>query len=379
MSNTALLALEDGSIFWGASVGATGVGVGDLTFTTSLTGYQEMITDPASKNAMVVTTYPHLGNVGINPEDFESDKAQIQALIMREKPDFMSNFRSTGSLTDYLVEQGVLAIAGLDTRKITRLLREKGSLKAVLLAGDNPTEEAAQAKLQEFAGFDQIDLVKEVSPAEQKEWTEGTWSLGKGYASAPETNKNLVVLDLGAKRTLLRQLVSQGAKVTQVGGSATAKEILSLNPDGLVVSSGPGNPNLYSSIVATLKDLAEAGLPIMGIGLGYQLLAMAFGAQAKKMKLGNFGANHSIQKLANKRVFIVRQNHAYELDEATIPADLEITFKSLFDGSVQGFAHKSLAVFGMQGHLEGAPGPEDLLMVFDEFNEKVTAYQASKA
>ncbi len=361
----AILALADGSIFQGFSIGAEGHTTGEVVFNTSMTGYQEILTDPSYSHQIVTLTYPHIGNTGVNPEDIESFKVHAAGLIIKDLPIVTSNFRSTQTLSDYLKAEGIVAISGIDTRKLTRILREKGAQGGAILVGQDAGKALALARA--FPGLGGMDLAKVVSASEPYEWTETEWALGKGYGELVSPKYHVVAFDFGIKRNILRMLAQRGCKVTVLPAQATAAEALALNPDGIFLSNGPGDPEPCDYAIAAVGTLVESGIPTFGICLGHQILALASGAKTLKMKFGHHGANHPVQDLDSKQVLITSQNHGFAVDAATLPANCRVTHVSLFDGSLQGFARTDKPAFCFQGHPEASPGPHDIAYLFDRF------------
>ena len=368
----ALLALEDGTLFWGVSLGAEGETTGEVVFNTSLTGYQEILTDPSYFKQIVTLTYPHIGNVGVNAEDEESPRIMAQGLVVKDCPVLMSNFRAEKSLPDYLKEQGVVAIADIDTRKLTRLLRDKGAQSGVIVAGENIDAEAAVAKAKGFSGLKGMDLAKEVTTAETYVWDEGSWQLGAGHADCSNNDGyHIVAYDYGVKRNILRMIADRGCKLTVVPAKTPAEEVLAMNPDGVFLSNGPGDPEPCDYAIEAIQKVLETEVPVFGICLGHQLLALASGAQTVKMKFGHHGANHPVQNLDSKKVMITSQNHGFAVDGETLPENLVATHKSLFDGSLQGISRTDKSAFSFQGHPEASPGPHDVAPLFDQFIENI--------
>ncbi len=368
----ALLALEDGTLFWGVSLGAEGETTGEVVFNTSLTGYQEILTDPSYFKQIVTLTYPHIGNTGVNAEDEESPRIMAQGLVIKDCPVRMSNFRAEKTLPDYLKEQGVVAIADIDTRKLTRLLRSKGAQSGVIVAGDNINAEAAVAKAKSFSGLKGLDLAKEVTTAETYVWTEGSWELGKGHADCSANNDfHVVAYDYGVKRNILRMIADRGCKLTVVPAKTTAAEVLAMNPDGIFLSNGPGDPEPCDYAIAAIQEILKTDVPVFGICLGHQLLALASGAKTLKMKFGHHGANHPVQDLETKKVMITSQNHGFAVDGDSLPANLIATHKSLFDNTLQGISRTDKSAFSFQGHPEASPGPHDVAPLFDQFIENI--------
>ena len=371
---SAILVLEDGSIFKGKAIGAEGISTGEVVFNTAMTGYQEILTDPSYAKQIVTLTYPHIGNTGTTSEDEESTQVWAAGLVIRDLPLLASNFRNEQNLDVYLQEHNIVAIADIDTRRLTRILRDKGATNGCLLAGDIVAEDIEAATAQalqaasDFPGLVGMDLAKEVTCSSQYEWTEGSWQLGQGHdVQAPATNYHIVAYDFGVKRNILRMLRDRGCQVTVVPAQTTAKEVLSMNPDGVFLSNGPGDPEPCDYAITAIKEILETDTPVFGICLGHQLLALASGAQTAQMKLGHHGANHPVQDEEQGRVFITSQNHGFAVDETSLPANLKATHHSLFDGSLQGIHRTDKAAFGFQGHPEASPGPHDIAPVFDHF------------
>lgn len=373
----ALLALEDGTLFWGTSLGAQGETTGEVVFNTSMTGYQEILTDPSYFKQIVTLTYPHIGNTGVNTEDEESPEIMAQGLIVKDCPPLMSNFRAEKSLPEYLEEQGVVAIADIDTRKLTRLLRDKGAQSGVIVAGDEIDADAAVAKAQAFSGLKGLDLAKEVTTTETYEWSEGSWLLASGHADCSGDQPfHVVAYDFGVKRNILRMLADRGCKLTVVPAQTPAEEVLAMNPDGVFLSNGPGDPEPCDYAINAIQKVLETEVPVFGICLGHQLLALASGAKTVKMKFGHHGANHPVQDTASKQVMITSQNHGFAVDEDSLPSNLEATHKSLFDGSLQGIARTDKSAFSFQGHPEASPGPHDVAPLFDQFIDNIKSAKA---
>ena len=373
----ALLALADGSLFEGVSIGIAGTTVGEVVFNTAMTGYQEILTDPSYRNQIVTLTYPHIGNVGVNPEDDESEKTQLAGLVLREVPRRASNFRSKQDFGDYLLAQRVVAIAGIDTRRLTRLLRDTGAQNGCLVAGDAIDAAAAVAQARAWPGLKGMDLAKVVTTAAPHAWTRGSWELRTN--AEPEVtggSRHVVVYDFGVKRNILRMLVDRGCKVTVVPAKSTAAEVLALKPDGVMLSNGPGDPAPCDYAIAAARELLARKIPLFGICLGHQILGLAAGAQTLKMKFGHHGANHPVQDLETGRVLITSQNHGFAVDETSLPANAVVTHRSLFDGSNQGIRLTDAPAFSFQGHPEASPGPHDVAYLFDRF---VTAIDTARA
>ena len=370
----AILALADGTLFRGFSIGATGTTCGEVVFNTAMTGYQEILTDPSYCRQIVTLTYPHIGNVGCNAEDFESRANFAAGLVIRDLPLRAESWRLQDTLSDYLQKHGVVAIAGIDTRKLTRILREKGAQAGCIMAG-NIDEAAAVAEARDFPGLAGMDLAKVVSATASYAWSEGEWTL-KGYVAAPEGEYHVVAYDFGVKRNILRMLAARGCKVTVVPAQTPAAEVLKLNPDGVFLSNGPGDPEPCDYAITAIREILAAGVPTYGICLGHQLLALASGAKTLKMKFGHHGANHPVKDLDTEQVLITSQNHGFAVDPATLPSNLRATHVSLFDGSLQGIARTDVPAFSFQGHPEASPGPNDVAYLFDRF---IQLMQAKKA
>lgn len=371
----ALLALADGSIFKGVSIGVEGQTVGEVVFNTAMTGYQEILTDTSYREQMVTLTYPHIGNVGTNADDAESDRVQLAGLIIREVPRPHSNFRSTQDFREYLRENKVVAIAGIDTRRLTRLLRDKGTQNGCIIAG-KISEKAALKAAQDFPGLKGMDLAKVVTASKPYEWTEATW-VGPDEKRTPVPARfHIVAYDFGVKRNILRMLVDRGCKVTVVPAQTSAAEVLKLKPDGVMLSNGPGDPEPCDYAIAAVREFIVRKLPTFGICLGHQIMGLAVGAKTLKMKFGHHGANHPVQDIESGRVLITSQNHGFAVDEASLPANVKITHKSLFDGSLQGIALTDAPAFSFQGHPEASPGPQDVDYLFDRF---VTMMESARA
>jgi len=365
----ALLALEDGSLFWGESIGVPGETIGEVVFNTAITGYQEILTDPSYARQIVTLTFPHIGNVGANREDEESPRVFAAGLVIRDLPITLSNWRAEDPLDGYLRRHAVVAISGIDTRRLTRILREKGAQSGCIAAGARLDESAAIAAARAFPGLKGMDLAKVVTTPAPYPWEEGTWTLGQGYAGAGGTTPrwHVVAYDYGVKRNILRNLVHRGCRVTVVPAETAARDVLALAPDGVFLSNGPGDPEPCDYAIAAIRELLETGIPIFGICLGHQILGLASGARTLKMKFGHHGANHPVQALDTGRVMITSQNHGFAVDEATLPANLRATHRSLFDGSLQGLERADRPAFSFQGHPEASPGPHDATGLFDHF------------
>ena len=369
MNNQALLALEDGTLFRGESIGAEGCSVGEVVFNTSITGYQEILTDPSYARQIVTLTYPHIGNVGINAEDVESGGIFASGLVVRDLPARHSNWRAAQPLSDYLRTHGIVGIAGIDTRRLTRLLRDRGAQRGCLMVGASLDVEQALAEARGFPGLKGMDLAKEVTTAESYAWTEGAWQLASGYAAPVVAQFHVVAYDFGVKRNILRLLAERGCRLTVVPATTSAEAALALKPDGIFLSNGPGDPEPCDYAIRAIQAFLERKLPVFGICLGHQLLGLASGARTMKMKFGHHGANHPVQELHSGRVLITSQNHGFAVDEATLPASVRASYRSLFDGSLQGIELTDCPAFGFQGHPEASPGPHDLQPLFDRFIE----------
>ncbi|MGL5286540.1 MAG: glutamine-hydrolyzing carbamoyl-phosphate synthase small subunit [Aeromonas sp.] len=378
MSHTALLVLEDGTVFKGVSIGAEGCSVGEVVFNTSMTGYQEILTDPSYSRQIVTLTYPHIGNTGTNPEDEESPKIHAQGLIIRDLPILASNFRNQQSLSDYLKSQGIVGISDIDTRKLTRILREKGAQNGCILAGKQLDEAEALKQARAFPGLKGMDLAKEVTVSEAYSWREGSWQLGKGHVTPSEGQfkYHVVAYDFGVKRNILRMLVDRGCRLTVVPAKTPAAEVLALKPDGIFLSNGPGDPAPCDYAIEAIEAFLNTDIPVFGICLGHQLLGLASGAKTIKMKFGHHGANHPVKSLDDNTVMITSQNHGFAVDEATLPATLRPTHVSLFDGSLQGIHRTDKPAFSFQGHPEASPGPHDCAGLFDHFIDLIKQYRA---
>jgi carbamoyl-phosphate synthase small subunit len=374
LTKPAILALEDGSIFKGISIGSDGETIGEVVFNTAMTGYQEILTDPSYAKQIVTLTYPHIGNTGVNAEDVESSKIWSAGLVIRDLPLFASSWRSEKSLDEYLKENNIVAIADIDTRRLTRILREKGAQSGCILAGDDVTEAQAIAAAKSFSGLKGVDLAKEVTCTESSSWTESEWSLTSGYAQQKETEFHVVAYDFGVKYNILRMLAERGCKLTVVPAQTSAKDVLAMSPDGVFLSNGPGDPEPCDYAIDAIQELLKSGIPIFGICLGHQLLALASGAKTEKMKFGHHGANHPVQCLGDQTVMITSQNHGFAVDESSLPDCLEATHKSLFDGSLQGIKRTDVPAFSFQGHPEASPGPHDVAPLFNQFVELMTQH-----
>jgi len=378
LSKLAILALEDGSVFKGLSIGADGQSSGEVVFNTAMTGYQEILTDPSYCQQMVTLTYPHIGNTGTNPEDGESKQVWAAGLIIRDLPLQASNWRMTETLPEYLRRNNVVAIADIDTRRLTRILREKGAQNGAIIAGPAAaaagTAEAAIAAARAFPGLKGADLAKVVSVKESYQWTEGSWDLARGYVTPDAApGFKVVAYDFGVKTNILRLLADRGCDLTVVPAQTPAADVLAMNPDGIFLSNGPGDPAPCDYAIAAIQEFLKTDIPVFGICLGHQLLALASGAQTLKMGHGHHGANHPVQDLDSGRVMITSQNHGFAVDETTLPANLRVTHRSLFDGTNQGIHRTDKPAFSFQGHPEASPGPNDAQPLFDHFIELMQA------
>ncbi len=362
----AILVLADGSVFRGLSIGADGITTGEVVFNTAMSGYQEILTDPSYSRQIVTLTYPHIGNTGINLEDVEAERIHAAGLVVRDVPRLYSNFRAGQSLPDYLKSQNIVAIADLDTRRLTRILREKGAQSGCIMAGAVDEAKALEAA-RAFPGLAGMDLAKVVTAAASYEWSETEWKLGRGYGQQTEPRFHVVAFDYGVKRNILRMLAERGCRLTVLPATATAAEAMALRPDGIFLSNGPGDPEPCDYAIEAIAELVAAGVPTFGICLGHQLLALASGAKTVKMKFGHHGANHPVKDLDSGRVAITSQNHGFAVDAATLPANIRSTHVSLFDGSLQGIARTDAPAFSFQGHPEASPGPHDGSYLFDRF------------
>jgi carbamoyl-phosphate synthase small subunit len=370
-SQPAILALADGTLFTGVSVGADGVAVGEVVFNTAMTGYQEILTDPSYCRQIVTLTYPHIGNTGVNSEDVEAGQIHTAGLVIRDLSVLASNWRQSESLSAYLRRQRVAAIAGIDTRRLTRILRQRGAQNGCVMAGRvDPLQ--ALAKAREFPGLAGMDLAREVTCREPYDWNEGEWSLGQGYRRQERPQYHVVAYDYGVKRNILRKLASHGCRVTVLPAQASAQQAMDLRPDGVFLSNGPGDPEPCDYAVRAIRELLDRSVPIFGICLGHQLLALASGARTVKMKFGHHGANHPVQDVDTGRVMITSQNHGFAVDADTLPGTARVTHVSLFDGTLQGFARTDRPAFCFQGHPEASPGPHDVDYLFDRFIKLMT-------
>ncbi len=373
MRKPALLALEDGSLFRGESIGIDGQTTGEVVFNTALTGYQEILTDPSYARQIVTLTYPHIGNVGANAEDEESSAVHVSGLVIRDLPPLASNWRSEEDLSSYLQRHNIVAISDIDTRRLTRILREKGAQNGCIVAGDSIDEQAAIEAAKAFPGLKGMDLAKEVTTSESYGWEEGTWALKGGHTQPEARSFNVVAYDFGVKRNILRMLADRGCKLTVVPAQTPASDVLAMNPDGVFLSNGPGDPEPCDYAQDAIRELLDQQMPLFGICLGHQLLGLASGAQTVKMKFGHHGANHPVQDLEKGTVMISSQNHGFAVDEGSLPANVKATHRSLFDGSLQGIEHQDRPAFSFQGHPEASPGPHDVAPLFDHFIEMMEA------
>lgn len=364
----ALLALADGSVFRGVSIGATGATVGEVVFNTAMTGYQEILTDPSYRQQIVTLTYPHIGNVGVNPEDAESDRVQLAGLVLREVPRPASSWRSRGDFREYLKAQGVVAIAGIDTRRLTRILREKGAQSGCIVAGARVSEKKALEQARAFPGLVGMDLAQVVSTAKPYAWTRGSWEIGSNAERVRDGGAcHVVAYDFGVKWNILRLLADRGCRVTVVPARTTAAAVMKLKPDGVFLSNGPGDPEPCTYAIKATREFIAQKTPLFGICLGHQIIGLAVGGRTLKMKFGHHGANHPVQDLDSGRVMITSQNHGFAVDEASLPGNVVVTHRSLFDGSNQGLRLTDAPAFSFQGHPEASPGPHDVVELFDRF------------
>ena len=375
MTQPALLVLEDGTIFRGTAIGAEGLSVGEVVFNTSMTGYQEIITDPSYAEQIITLTYPHIGNYGTNSEDEENDKIWAKGLVFRDLPLVASNFRSEQDLSTYLKANNVVGIADIDTRKLTRILRDKGAQNGCIIAGDVDEAKALEAA-KAFPGLKGMDLAKVVTCEQAHSWNMGSWQLGEGYEELVGERFHVVAYDYGVKRNILRMLVDRGCRLTVVPAQTSAEDVLAMNPDGIFLSNGPGDPEPCTYAIEAIKSFLETDIPVFGICLGHQLLALASGAQTVKMKFGHHGGNHPVQNLETGQVMITAQNHGFAADESSLPANLRATHKSLFDGTLQGIHRTDKPAFSFQGHPEASPGPHDAAPLFDHFIDLIKKHKA---
>ncbi len=376
MPKPAILALQDGTIFRGTSIGADGIASGEVVFNTAMTGYQEILTDPSYCRQLITLTYPHIGNTGVNAEDEEATRIHASGLIIRDLALRPSNWRSEQRLEDYLAARGVVAIADIDTRRLTRLLRDQGAQAGAIMAGDGISEAAALAAAGEFGGLAGLDLAQVVSTAETYQWTRASWTLEGGYREQAETPYHVVAYDYGVKKNILCMLAERGARVTVVPAKTPAGEVLAMRPDGVFLSNGPGDPEPCDYAIDAIAQILQTDTPVFGICLGHQLLALASGARTVKMKFGHHGANHPVQDLDTGVVMITSQNHGFAVDEASLPDNLRATHRSLFDGSLQAIERTDKPAFSFQGHPEASPGPHDVAPMFDRFFDSIEARRA---
>ena len=369
LTDDALLALEDGSLFHGVSFGSDGETTGEVVFNTAMTGYQEILTDPSYYKQIVTLTHPHVGNVGTNPEDEESDGVYVSGLVIRDLPEVISSWRANDNLSNYLKNHKIPAIAGIDTRQLTRHIRTHGAMKGCLVAGPKINPEDAIKKARSFSGLIGMDLAKEVTTKTNYDWTEGVWNLKPKVKKDNKNKLHVVAYDFGVKRNILRILVDLGCKVTVVTAKSSAEDVLEQKPDGIFLSNGPGDPDACDYAINAIYKIINSRVPVFGICLGHQLLSLALGAKTIKMKFGHHGANHPVLSLRDGQVLITSQNHGFAVDEETLPEDLIPTHRSLFDGTLQGVYHKKYPAFGFQGHPEASPGPHDLAPLFNNFIE----------
>ncbi len=384
---SAILVLEDGTLFKGTAIGAQGTAVGEVVFNTSMTGYQEILTDPSYAEQIITLTYPHIGNTGTNCEDKESESIVAKGLVIRDLPLLASNFRNEQNLSEYLIANNILGIADIDTRKLTRILREKGAQNGCILTVNDDSDESLQVALDNalaqakgFPGLKGMDLAKVVSTKEQYQWTSGSWALGsamgEGFSEPENFDFHVVAYDFGAKRNILRMLVDRGCKLTVVPAQTPASEVLAMNPDGIFLSNGPGDPEPCDYAITAIKEFLTTDIPVFGICLGHQLLGLASGAKTIKMKFGHHGANHPVKDIDRDVVMITSQNHGFAVDESNLPDNLRATHTSLFDGSLQGIHRTDKPAFSFQGHPEASPGPHDAAPLFDHFIDLIKAYKA---
>ena len=383
MTDQAVLALEDGSIFHGRGIGASGETTGEVVFNTAMTGYQEILTDPSYARQLVTLTYPHIGNTGCNPEDEESDRTMAAGLIVRDCPDLHSNWRATESLPDYLRRNGLVAIDGIDTRRLTRILREKGAQGGAIVAGADvnqnaSSDEQALKLARSFPGMKGMDLAREVTTRKIYEWSEGSWDLDKTAWNEVAPRRHIVAYDFGVKRNILRMLNDRGCRITVVPATTSVEKVMALQPDGVFLSNGPGDPEPCEYAIRSIRELIGRKVPLFGICLGHQLLGLAAGAKTVKMKFGHHGANHPVQDLANGKVMITSQNHGFAIDESSLPENVKLTHRSLFDDSLQGIELTNAPAFGFQGHPEASPGPHDISGLFDRFIRSIESAKSAQ-
>ncbi len=373
MNQLGCLVLEDGSIFRGSALGASGESIGEVVFNTAMTGYQEILTDPSYCKQIVTLTYPHIGNTGVNKEDEEAEKIWAAGLVIRDLAPIVSNYRSQGDLDEYMRSRGIVGIYDIDTRRLTRLLRQKGAQRGVILSGEvleAAGDDVAAYGLSRIATFDGLaglDLAKVVSTQSSYQWNEGTWENLKGFPTLTEHKFKVVAYDFGVKRNILRLLAERGCDLTVVPAQTTAADVLAMQPDGVFLSNGPGDPEPCDYAISAVQDIIAAGIPVFGICLGHQILSLASGAKTMKMKTGHHGANHPVGDMQGERVFITSQNHGFAVDDSNIPSNLTVTHRSLFDNTVQGVRRTDAKAFGFQGHPEASPGPHDIISLFDQF------------
>jgi len=387
LATSAILVLEDGTVFKGTAIGAQGSAVGEVVFNTSMTGYQEILTDPSYAEQIITLTYPHIGNTGTNSEDKESNSIVAKGLVIRDLPLLASNFRNEQNLSDYLSEHNILGIADIDTRKLTRILREKGAQNGCILTLDESSDESildrvtadALTKAKAFPGLKGMDLAKVVSTKEQYQWSEGSWELGKGFTNPEHFEFHVVAYDFGAKHNILRMLVDRGCKLTVVPAQTPASEVIAMCPDGIFLSNGPGDPEPCDYAISAIQSFLETEIPVFGICLGHQLLGLASGASTVKMKFGHHGANHPVKDFARDVVMITAQNHGFAVNEENLPSNLTVTHKSLFDDSLQGIHRTDKPAFSFQGHPEASPGPHDAAPLFDHFIDLIKTYKSNNA
>ena len=376
VSKPAILALQDGTLFSGRSIGVDGVSAGEVVFNTAMTGYQEILTDPSYCQQLITLTYPHIGNTGVNSEDEEATQIHASGLIIRDLPLLASNWRSQGSLQDYLETRGVVAISDIDTRKLTRRLRDQGAQSGAIVAGDGISADTAIAAAREFGGLAGCDLAQVVSTDRNYSWQQSVWSLENGYQDSSKSHCHVVAYDYGIKKNILCMLAERGARVTVVPAKTPAEDVLAMDPDGVFLSNGPGDPEPCDYAIEAIGRILQTEIPIFGICLGHQLLALASGARSMKMKFGHHGANHPVQDLATGEVMITSQNHGFAVDEDSLPQTMKATHRSLFDGSLQAVERTDKAAFSFQGHPEASPGPHDVAPMFDRFFDLIAAQQA---
>ncbi len=373
----ALLALEDGTLFNGVSIGVEGSTVGEVVFNTAMTGYQEILTDPSYARQIITLTCPHIGNTGANTEDYESDRIYASGLVVRNVPRRVSSWRAEGTLSDFLVQHELVAIADIDTRRLTRLIREHGAQRGCIVAGEHIDPAAAVARARAFPGLKGMDLAREVTTNQIYNWSEGGWELDGGYRDSPPSQYKVVAYDFGIKRNILRLLVDRGCEVTVVPATTPSALVLARRPDGVFLSNGPGDPEPCHYAIQAIGEIVNKAVPVFGICLGHQLLALASSATTVKMKFGHHGANHPVQDLASGQVLITSQNHGFMVDE--LPSNLELTHRSLFDGSVQGIRRTDRPAFSFQGHPEASPGPHDVVYLFDAFIDRMREYRRTES